>query len=157
MSRGGHRDSLADRPRTLTPVPGRHRRARRVIPGRVLFWSGMAVAAGALITGFTVISSGSGTPRPASGTVASSTVHAPYPAAALPGVSAAPARTPPPVRPAPGVTAPPRTYTVRYGDSAWLLAYRTCGNGNDWRALAHANPSVNVWELMIGEVIDLAC
>jgi len=44
-----------------------------------------------------------------------------------------------PVRPAPP---PPKTYTVRPGDSLWAIAKLKLGDGSKWRALYEANKSI---------------
>lgn len=38
--------------------------------------------------------------------------------------------------------APPRTYTVRRGDSLWLIAKRFLGSGNRWREIYNLNRNV---------------
>ncbi len=50
---------------------------------------------------------------------------------------------------------PPRTYTVRKGDSLALIARRLYGDPNLWSAIAAANPSVNPSSLRIDQVLQL--
>lgn len=48
-----------------------------------------------------------------------------------------------------------RIYTVRKGDTLWSIAQREYGNGQKWKAIAQANPSLDPKKLMIGQQITL--
>lgn len=55
------------------------------------------------------------------------------------------------------IATPPQqnTYTVQRGDTLWSIAQRTYGNGQRWRDIAQANPSVDPQKLAIGQQIIL--
>ena len=48
-----------------------------------------------------------------------------------------------------------RTYTIRRGDTLWSIANREYGNGQRWRDIAQANPSIDPQRLAIGQEILL--
>ena len=48
-----------------------------------------------------------------------------------------------------------RTYTIRKGDTFWSIATREYGNGQKWKAIAQANPSVDPKKLAVGQQITL--
>lgn len=48
-----------------------------------------------------------------------------------------------------------RTYTIRKGDTFWSIAQRIYGDGQRWKDIAQANPSVDPKKLAIGQEIDL--
>jgi len=48
-----------------------------------------------------------------------------------------------------------RTYTIARGDTLWSIAQRTYGNGQRWRDIAQANPSVDPQKLKVGQQIVL--
>lgn len=155
---GDHAGLLAERI-PGTGAPGRHRARQRsrwyVLPGVM-----MTVAGGLSALALLLPSGQPGAPAAVQGTPAASTL----PSTAQPGTvqrRAVPpegtAATRPP-SPAPAPPAPvTRTYTVRTGDSAWSIAYRQCGDGNDWRALRNGNKSLNMWDLLPGQSLDLTC
>lgn len=51
---------------------------------------------------------------------------------------------------------PPRTYTVKAGDTLWEIAFRECGNGLAWDKLQHEN-GINPWWLGQGQVLKISC
>lgn len=53
-------------------------------------------------------------------------------------------------------TSPPRTYTVKAGDTMWSIARKECGNGLAWRKLQAVN-SNNPWWLGQGQVLKISC
>jgi 5'-nucleotidase len=71
----------------------------------------------------------------------------PGPGAAGPG-----AYEPEPLPPAQPVS---RTYTVRKGDTLWSIAQREYGNGQKWKDISAANPSVDPKKMLIGQQITL--
>ena len=48
-----------------------------------------------------------------------------------------------------------RTYTIRKGDTFWSIAQREYGNGQKWRDISAANPSVDPKKLAVGQQITL--
>jgi len=48
-----------------------------------------------------------------------------------------------------------RTYTIKKGDTFWSIAQREYGDGQKWRDIAQANPSVDPKKLLIGQQITL--
>ncbi|MFK7790000.1 MAG: LysM peptidoglycan-binding domain-containing protein [Phycisphaeraceae bacterium] len=48
-----------------------------------------------------------------------------------------------------------RTYTIRKGDTFWSIAQREYGNGQKWRDISSANPSVDPKKLAVGQQITL--
>ena len=48
-----------------------------------------------------------------------------------------------------------RTYTIRKGDTFWAIATREYGNGQKWKDIAQANPSVDPTKLAVGQQITL--
>ena len=69
---------------------------------------------------------------------------------AEPGPAAEPAYEPQPLPPV-----QQRTYTVRRGDTLWAIATREYGDGQRWREIAQANPSIDPTRLAIGQQIVL--
>ena len=77
---------------------------------------------------------------------------APIPGPSGPGTAAGPAvYEPEPLPPAPVA----RTYTIRKGDTFWSIAQREYGDGQKWRDISAANPSVDPKKLAIGQQITL--
>jgi hypothetical protein len=75
-----------------------------------------------------------------------------------PPISRAPAAPPPlpPSAPTPAPAAPAgRTYTVKAGDTLWVIAQRTYGNGNVWSRIADANGIRDPRRLAVGQVLRL--
>lgn len=68
---------------------------------------------------------------------------------AAPGVAGYEPEPLPPVQPV------SRTYTIRKGDTLWSIAQREYGNGQKWKDIAQANPSVDPQKLAIGQQITL--
>lgn len=48
-----------------------------------------------------------------------------------------------------------RTYTIQKGDTLWSIAKRTYGNGQRWKDISAANPSLDPKKLLIGTQIIL--
>lgn len=48
-----------------------------------------------------------------------------------------------------------RTYTIRKGDTLWSIAQRVYGNGQKWKDISAANPSIDPKKLAIGQEITL--
>lgn len=48
-----------------------------------------------------------------------------------------------------------RTYTIAKGDTLWSIAKREYGNGQKWKAISAANPSVDPKKLAVGQQITL--
>lgn len=48
-----------------------------------------------------------------------------------------------------------RTYTIAKGDTFWKIAQREYGNGQKWRDISAANPSVDPKKLAVGQQITL--
>ena len=48
-----------------------------------------------------------------------------------------------------------RTYTIVKGDTLWSIAQREYGDGQKWKDIAQANPSVDPKKLAIGQQITL--
>lgn len=48
-----------------------------------------------------------------------------------------------------------RTYTIRKGDTLWSIAKREYGNGQRWKEIAQANPSVDPKKMLIGQQVVL--
>ncbi|MBX2852466.1 MAG: LysM peptidoglycan-binding domain-containing protein [Phycisphaeraceae bacterium] len=48
-----------------------------------------------------------------------------------------------------------RTYTIRKGDTLWSIAQREYGDGQKWRDISAANPSVDPKKLAVGQQITL--
>ena len=48
-----------------------------------------------------------------------------------------------------------RTYTIRKGDTFWSIAQRQYGDGQKWRDISAANPSVDPKKLAVGQQITL--
>lgn len=48
-----------------------------------------------------------------------------------------------------------RTYTITKGDTLWSIATREYGDGQKWKAIAQANPSVDPRKLAVGQQITL--
>jgi len=48
-----------------------------------------------------------------------------------------------------------RTYTIKKGDTLWSIATREYGDGQKWKAISQANPSLDPKKLMIGQQITL--
>jgi 5'-nucleotidase len=48
-----------------------------------------------------------------------------------------------------------RTYTIRKGDTFWSIAQREYGNGQKWKDISAANPSVDPTKLAVGQQITL--
>lgn len=59
---------------------------------------------------------------------------------------------PEPLPPAQPVT---RNYTIRKGDTFWSIAQSEYGNGQKWKDISAANPSVDPKKLRIGQQITL--
>jgi len=76
-----------------------------------------------------------------------------------PGVTVGPGETSPPPgyepEPLPPSQPATRTYTIRKGDTFWSIAQRIYGDGQRWRDIAQANPSVDPKKLAIGQQITL--
>lgn len=53
-------------------------------------------------------------------------------------------------------SSPPRTYTVKAGDTMWSIAREECGNGLAWHKLQALN-SNNPWWLSQGQVLKISC
>ncbi len=49
----------------------------------------------------------------------------------------------------------PRTYTIKKGDTFWAIATREYGDGQKWKAISAANPSVDPKKLAVGQQITL--
>lgn len=58
---------------------------------------------------------------------------------------------PEPLPPAPVA----RTYTVRKGDTLWSIAQREYGDGQKWRDISAANPSLDPKKMAVGQQITL--
>jgi 5'-nucleotidase len=79
------------------------------------------------------------------------------------GVDTVPGPTGPGTASGPGVYEPEplppqpvsRTYTIRKGDTFWSIAQREYGNGQKWRDISAANPSVDPKKLAVGQQITL--
>jgi len=74
------------------------------------------------------------------------------------GPVAGPGATPPAsYEPAPIPVEPTgsRSYTIRKGDTLWSIATREYGNGQKWKDIAQANPSIDPKKLLIGTEITL--
>ena len=75
----------------------------------------------------------------------------------LPGTGASPPRVVESASPAPAresaAEAPSNGegYAVRSGDSMWLIAQRTLGDGERWREIARLNPTVDANRLRVGQ------
>lgn len=67
-----------------------------------------------------------------------------------PGV--APSYDPEPLPPAEPVT---RTYTIKKGDTLWAIATREYGDGQKWKTISAANPSLDPKKLIVGQQITL--
>lgn len=77
---------------------------------------------------------------------------APAPGPSGPGAATGPGiYEPEPLPPAPVA----RTYTIRKGDTLWSIAQREYGDGQKWRDISAANPSVDPKKLAIGQQITL--
>ena len=63
-----------------------------------------------------------------------------------------PGYDPEPLPPAQPVS---RTYTIRKGDTLWSIAQREYGDGQRWKDISAANPSVDPKKLAIGQQITL--
>lgn len=48
-----------------------------------------------------------------------------------------------------------RTYTIKKGDTFWSIAAREYGDGQKWKAISAANPSVDPKKLAVGQQITL--
>lgn len=48
-----------------------------------------------------------------------------------------------------------RTYTIRKGDTLWSIATREYGNGQKWKEISAANPSIDPRKLAVGQQITL--
>lgn len=48
-----------------------------------------------------------------------------------------------------------RSYTIRKGDTFWSIAQREYGDGQKWRDISSANPSVDPKKLAVGQQITL--
>lgn len=48
-----------------------------------------------------------------------------------------------------------RTYTIAKGDTLWSIATREYGDGQKWKTIAQANPSVDPQKLRVGQQITL--
>ena len=46
-------------------------------------------------------------------------------------------------------------YTVKKGESLWTIAQSHYGNGNKWKLIANANPSINPNKIQAGQTIVL--
>lgn len=54
-----------------------------------------------------------------------------------------------------GSMAPGQKYTVKRGDTLWSIAQRTYGNGNQYKKIAAANPSIKGDRVNVGQTITL--
>jgi 5'-nucleotidase len=72
-------------------------------------------------------------------------------------VDASGSYSPPPARPAPRRTASSggTRYKVKKGESLWSIAQARYGNGNKWKAIAAANPSIDPDRIQAGQTIVL--
>lgn len=68
-----------------------------------------------------------------------------------PGVTGPGAYEPEPLPPQPAS----RSYTIRKGDTLWSIAQREYGDGQKWRDISSANPSVDPKKLAVGQQITL--
>ena len=59
---------------------------------------------------------------------------------------------PEPLQPAQPVA---RTYTIQKGDTLWSIAQREYGDGQKWKAISQATPSLDPKKLMVGQQITL--
>lgn len=48
-----------------------------------------------------------------------------------------------------------RTYTIQKGDTLWSIATREYGNGQKWKDISAANPSIDPKRLAVGQQITL--
>lgn len=69
-----------------------------------------------------------------------------------PDAGNAPAFEPEPLPPAQPQS---RTYTIRKGDTLWSIAQRVYGDGQKWKDISAANPSIDPKKLAIGQEITL--
>ncbi len=81
----------------------------------------------------------------------------PTPTTQIPAVTVAPAREEPVAagREPAFAAVSGKTYVVKAGDTLWGIAQRTYGNGNQWKKIAAANPSIKGNDIKVGQSLVL--
>jgi nucleoid-associated protein YgaU len=92
-------------------------------------------------------------PTKAPATMPNETMIAPPAMIIAPPPATMPAKPAPPS--APQIAEPPRTYTVKSGDTLTSIAQKNLGSEARWHEIAEANPMIDPIKLRIGQVLNM--